>query len=188
MHYVDIGTPNYTPAPNYNSIVFRSRSDADPASPSRGISIPSFFEEGFDEQIEAADDTPFALTPLGEVNSIELEFHVRSRYRLSLGATLTATAVAWLPALFRPVNHRISHHKERALHAPSHLALRSWAGYRTTCNPFRQDGTGQFSLDPALKFTNAIYNPSGRLTYLLLFPLVQRLRPESPQTKCCCDP
>lgn len=145
MHYVDIGTPNYTPSPNYNSIVFRSLSDADPASPSRGISIPSFFEEGYDEQIEAADDTPFALTPLGEANSVELEFHVRSRYRLSLGATLTATAVAWLPALFRPVDHRISHHKERALHAPSHLALLSWASYRTICNPFRQDGTGQFS-------------------------------------------
>ncbi len=87
---VDVGPPNYAPAPNHKSVDFCSRGDADPASLSRGISLPSFFEEDLDELMEAADDTPLASTPAAEGNSIVLEFHVRRRFlidRLSLGAS-----------------------------------------------------------------------------------------------------
>ena len=81
IQYMDVGTPHYAPAPNHSSVVFRTRSDADPASPSRGISINSFFEAGFENLMEAADDTPLAsasASPLAaEGVSIELELHVR---------------------------------------------------------------------------------------------------------------
>ena len=76
-HFVDIGTPNYAPAPNHSRVVFSARGDADPAPPSRGIPIPSFFEESHMQLIEAAEDTPLASTPAGEENTIVLEFHVR---------------------------------------------------------------------------------------------------------------
>lgn len=76
-HIVDIGTPNYPPAPNHNRVVFSARGDAAPTPPSRGIPIPSFFEEGLNELIESAEDTPLASTPAGEENTIVIEFHVR---------------------------------------------------------------------------------------------------------------
>ncbi|KAH9173062.1 hypothetical protein EDB89DRAFT_2242470 [Lactarius sanguifluus] len=64
--YVDVGTPNYAPAPNHKSVAFCLRSDPDPASPSRGNSIPSFFEDNFDDLMEAPCDTPSRLRPQGK--------------------------------------------------------------------------------------------------------------------------
>ena len=88
VHFTDVGTPpNYTPAPNLNKVDFRSRNHADPASSSHGFPVPWFFESGFDKLIEAPDDTPLALTPVGQNGTICVDFHVRSRsrYLLSFG-------------------------------------------------------------------------------------------------------
>ncbi|KAI9436199.1 hypothetical protein H4582DRAFT_1965042 [Lactarius indigo] len=142
--YVDVGTPNYAPAPNHKSVVFSLRSDADTASPSRGISIPSFFENNFDELMEAPDETPLASTPAGEENSIVVEFHVRHRFFIdpsSSGRVLSGTTVARLHAFFRRHHYSVPQNDERALRAPAHRALLPRAGYRGACNPFRQDGT-----------------------------------------------
>jgi hypothetical protein len=143
--YMDVGTPpHYPPALNHSNVVFRSRSDADPTSPSRGISIPSFSREGLSDLMEAADDTPLALTPAGEEDSITVEFHVR--IVCSLGASrLTSTTVAWLHAFCCPNHHGIPQNIERALRAPAHLAPLSWSNYCGACNPFRQDGSGRLS-------------------------------------------
>ncbi|KAH8992205.1 hypothetical protein EDB92DRAFT_1858602 [Lactarius akahatsu] len=86
--YVDVGTPNYAPAPNHQSVAFCLRSDADSASPSRGISIPSFFEDNFDDLMEAPHDTPLASTPAGEGNTILLEFHWPCYMRYSVDITI----------------------------------------------------------------------------------------------------
>ena len=80
FQYVDVGTPNYAPAPDHQNIAFCLRSDANPPPPTRGIFIPAFSEGSIDESMEAPDDTPLALTPAGEVDSIALEFHVRQSF------------------------------------------------------------------------------------------------------------
>ncbi|KAH9059250.1 hypothetical protein EDB87DRAFT_1622940 [Lactarius vividus] len=142
--YVDVGTPNYAPAPNQKSVAFCLRSDVDPASPSRGISIPSFFVDNFDDIMEAPYDTPLASMPAGEENTIVLEFHVRRPFlidRLSSGHVLSGTTVAWLHALFRQHHHSVPQNDERALRAPAHLALLSRESYCGARSPFRQNGT-----------------------------------------------
>jgi len=83
--YLDIGTPpHYSPAPNLQSILFVSRSGVDQASPTRGIPLPSLLEEDIHDLMEAADDTPLALTPAGQADNIALEFHWPGYMRYSV--------------------------------------------------------------------------------------------------------
>lgn len=74
MQYLDIGTPNYAPAPNLSRIFF-SYADADPASPSRGILISDFRSGSL--RIEDASGNPLASSYPGMENNIEVEYHVR---------------------------------------------------------------------------------------------------------------
>jgi hypothetical protein len=76
MQYLDIGTPNYAPAPNLSRVFFSNRADADPA-PSRGILIPDFFQPGPFERMEDASGHPLAASYPGMENNIVVEIHVR---------------------------------------------------------------------------------------------------------------
>ena len=73
---LDIGTPRYPAATNYDRVVFNARVDANAAPQPRGIPLLSLVEEG-GERLEAAADTPFESTPVSEADRIEIEFHVR---------------------------------------------------------------------------------------------------------------
>jgi len=76
VQFTDVGTPqNYRAAPNHTKVDFRSRNHADPASSSHGFPVPLFFEAGFDKLMEAPDDTPLALTPVGQDGTITVDFH-----------------------------------------------------------------------------------------------------------------
>ena len=78
MQYVDIGTPNYRPAPNLNPVFFSNHADADPAGPpSGGISVRDFFQPGYSQRMEDAAGFPLAPMYPGMENSIEIEMNVR---------------------------------------------------------------------------------------------------------------
>lgn len=164
MQYVDVGTPNYAPAPNHKSVGFCSRVDAD--SPSRGISVPTFFEDGLDELMEAAGDTPLASTPAAEGNSIVLEFHWPGYLRYSVNVTT---------ACRRTVNGRfVRHHISRsslgqavAEHAIRFVRMAQWETYAPPPVPLgTTSAPGVTTNDLLLRSLDPLVSPEGRVVWV----------------------
>ncbi|KAI9451985.1 hypothetical protein BJY52DRAFT_957988 [Lactarius psammicola] len=162
---VDVGPPNYAPAPNHKSVVFCSRGDTDPASPSRGIPIPSFFEEDLDELMEAADDTPLASMPAAEGNSIALEFHWPGYLRYSVNITTACRST---------VNGRfVRHHISRsslgqavAEHATRFVRMAQLETHAPPVPLGTRSAQGVTTNDLLLRSLDPLISPEGRVVWV----------------------
>lgn len=90
MQYLDIGTPNYAPAPNLSRIFFSNRADTEPAPPSRGFLIPDFFQERFYDRMEDAAGRPLAASYPEIGSNIVVEIHWPGYMRYSVEITVTS--------------------------------------------------------------------------------------------------
>jgi len=168
VQIVDIGTPNYRPATNYNSVVFNARGDGDGALPTRGIFVSSLLEEGASQRLEGAADKPFESTPVGEADSIQIEFHWPAYLRFAVNVSIAYNSGGpWRERIVRQHTSRSSLAQTIAEHSVRYFGMAQLESQTPSPVPLGTTySPGATTGDMLLRSLDPFINPEGRVVWV----------------------